>query len=254
MPSRKKAQGKARKAAKAEISAEATRKKEVLETQLQRLLPIEKYESCLRGYDQDYVCAEFVKHFMEIVGQIPMEGNPHGVATEVSRKKYPLMWQNEHKLVTIKMLLLAMGTNCVLSGDIDLARQCASCAHFFKIFVEDIFHEGRAMMMGADKNTELFLSDEHTLVRYLQKHIPCSCLDNKYEEVKGVKKMGFCSFPHCKIPDRMAERSTMLYCTRCRQTNYCSRECQESHWRAGHKEDCDDLRKQRKAYKSSRKS
>jgi hypothetical protein len=37
MPSRKKAQGKARKAAKADVEAEATRKKEALDAQLQRL-------------------------------------------------------------------------------------------------------------------------------------------------------------------------------------------------------------------------
>mmetsp|Transcript_1875 Transcript_1875/g.2958 ORF Transcript_1875/g.2958 Transcript_1875/m.2958 type:complete len:148 (+) Transcript_1875:330-773(+) len=147
-----------------------------------------------------------------------------------------------------------MGTNCVLSGDIDLARQCASCANYFKFIIENFFHEGRGMQVGVNKTTELFLSDEHTLVRYLQKHIFCSCLDDKYVEVKGVKKMGFCNNPYCTIPDRRAVRSSMLYCTRCRQLNYCSRECQEGHWRAGHKEECEIQRMERKAYKSRKKS
>lgn len=49
---------------------------------------------CTHGYNPQHICAEFVKHFLQIVGQVPIEGNPHGVATEVSRKKYPQVWQD----------------------------------------------------------------------------------------------------------------------------------------------------------------
>ena len=103
--------------------------------------------------------------------------------------------------------------------------------------------------VGIDKIKELFVADEHTLVRYIQKHIPCSCLDAKYEEVRGVKKIGLCSNPQCKIPDHVAERSTMLCCTRCRRVNYCSAECQEVNW-PWHKEFCEAMRREKKAYKS----
>mmetsp|Transcript_4929 Transcript_4929/g.7206 ORF Transcript_4929/g.7206 Transcript_4929/m.7206 type:complete len:258 (-) Transcript_4929:161-934(-) len=253
MPSRKKTQGKARKAAKAEIAAEATRKKEVLDAHLQRL-QLQDTDSCVHGYEPPVeAAAEFVKHFLHIFGQVPIEGNPHGVATAASREKYPEVWTSDGKMTVIKSLFLAVGTNCIVSGDIDLARQCASCANYFKSFIEDIFQQSRPLSLEVDKNIELFMADEHTLVRYFQKHIPCPCLDGKYKEVKRVKKLGFCSNPQCKIPDRMAERSAMLYCQRCRQANYCSRECQEDHWRAGHKERCEEMRNERKAYKSSQK-
>lgn len=41
----------------------------------------------------------------------------------------------------------------------------------------------------------------------------------------------------CKLPNRMASKSTMVYCTKCRLVNYCSRECQEADW-PGHKPTC----------------
>jgi len=158
-------------------------------------------------------------------------------------------------MTVIKSLFLAVGTNCILCGDIELARQCASCANYFKAFIEDIFQQSRSMSLETDKNIELSMADEHTLVRYFQKHIPCTCLDGKYKEVKSVKKLGWCGNPQCKIPDRMAERSGMAFCDRCKRVNYCSRKCQKVHWRAGHKEQCEEMRDIRKAYeKSSQKS
>ena len=52
MPSRKKAQGRARKAAKAEVAAEAARKETDPVTQLNRLHMVEGYdnETCTHGY------------------------------------------------------------------------------------------------------------------------------------------------------------------------------------------------------------
>ena len=100
-----------------------------------------------------------------------------------------------------------------------------------------------------EKIRELYVSDDYTLVRYLQKRIRCSCLDAKYEEVKGIKKIGWCCNPDCKIPDRVTERSTMLYCTKCRSINYCSRECQKAHW-PPHKEQCEKVKREKKEYKN----
>jgi len=263
MPSRKKAQGKARKAAKADVEAEATRKKEALDAQLQRL-QLKDEASCMHGYEPDNVAAEFVKHFLHIVGQVPLQGNPLGTAMEASKTKYPQVLYNadynSSKLGMIKSLFLAVGTNCILSGDIDHARQCAGCANYFKMFIEDVYNTSLSAEIiggfGVDKDIELLSGDEKTLVRYFQKHIPCSsCLDEKFKEVKSVKKLGWCGNPQCKIPDRMAERSGMAFCDRCKRVNYCSRKCQKVHWRAGHKEQCEEMRDIRKAYeKSSQKS
>ena len=262
MPSRKKAQGKARKAAKAEVAAEAARKETDLVTQLNRLHMVEGYdyenETCTHGYETDKICGDFVKHFLDIVDQVPMNGKPHGAfiiydsAAEASREKFPKVWRSKRKLSKIDSLFLALGTNYTLSGDIERARQCAASAHYFREEIEVVIDD-RPIQMKVQKTAELFASDEHTLVRYLQKRIPCSCLDAKYQEVKGIKKIGFCCNGQCKIPDRITERSTMFYCTRCRFENYCSAECQKVQWHAGHKEECEKMRRERKAYKSSKK-
>ena len=84
---------------------------------------------------------------------------------------------------------------------------------------------------------ELCSCDLHTLVSFLRKRIPCKCMDEKYEEVKTLIKMGLCSNPDCSLPDRKAERNKILYCARCDQVGYCSRACQKAHWKE-HKEDC----------------
>lgn len=40
---------------------------------------------------------------------------------------------------------------------------------------------------------ELNNADEHTLVEYFATRIPCSCLDEKYEQVKSITKTGICA-------------------------------------------------------------
>ena len=166
------------------------------------------------------------------------------------------MYTRPDNVRTIDSLYLALATNCVLSGDMDLARQCATSATYFHAIFKtysDYFRFGRVasgIQMDFDKLRELDASDEHTLVRYIQKRIPCSCLDEKHEEVKGVKKIGLCCNPRCKIPDQMTERSSMMLCTRCRRVNYCSRECQEAHW-PRHKELCEMMRRERKESKTN---
>lgn len=248
MPSRKKAQGKARKAAKAEAARKIEAYEQACEVQLQRLR-LEDDNSCVHGCDKpDHITCDFMKEYLSVVATRRMVGSqcPYWVAFDVAAEKYPQMEADHSNTGNIESLLVALGTNCVLSGEIFLARKCAASAHYFRR-MSAIYREmsrcnrGEVSGVRADlemeKIMELYVSDEHTLVRYLQKRIPCSCLDAKYQEVKGIKKIGLCGNPKCKIPDRVAERSTMLYCTKCRKSNYCSRECQEADWPL-HKEKC----------------
>ena len=79
------------------------------------------------------------------------------------------------------------------------------------------------------KVVELLSADDHTVVQFFRKRIPCSCLDEKYKEVKSVKKMGLCRNPNCSLPDHgRVERSKMFSCARCGNVNYCSVECQRA--------------------------
>ena len=266
MPSRKKAQGKARKAAKAK-AAETTRKEDEktrkikafdqwYAAQLKRLR-LEDEESCMHGCDKpDYDICGFVKRYLQVVVLIPMEKCPWMVAYNIATKAYPEMMSHADNISAIDSIFVALATNCVLSGDMDLARRCASSASYFEMqgkFISDHLRLGRenlGLVTGIEKMRELGVSDEHTLVRYIQKRIPCSCLDEKYEEVKGIKKIGLCHGINCKNNGGVAERSTMMHCTRCRRAYYCSRECQEAHWPI-HKTICEKMCRERKESKTN---
>ena len=129
------------------------------------------------------------------------------------------------------------GTEFCLRGDYDDARDSATFARFFEQYIAVEVKRTQALYNPAKIN-ETYYSDVHTLVKFFRHRIPCSCLDEKYEEVKDVPKMGCCYNPECKLPNGMTERSNTKYCSRCRCATYCSRECQEVDW-SRHKAHCD---------------
>ena len=88
---------------------------------------------------------------------------------------------------------------------------------------------------------ELDGSDDHTLFSNYRKQISSSCLDEKYKEVKSVKKMGFCYNVSCSLPGRKVERSKMFRCTRFLHANYRSVECKKADWKR-HKKCCDEMK------------
>jgi hypothetical protein len=61
---------------------------------------------------------------------------------------------------------------------------------------------------------ELFGSDDHTLVSFVRNRIPCRCLEDKYNQVKSMPKMGRCCNIECALPDRI--KAEMFRCTQCR--------------------------------------
>lgn len=93
----------------------------------------------------------------------------------------------------------------------------------------------------------------HTLVQFLRKRIPCSCLKQKRKEVKSVVKMGRCCHRQCALPDRMAVKNTMVYCTKCKLANYCSRQCQEADWKM-HKQLCEGIQAQQAEFAMKQKA
>ncbi|XP_078618474.1 uncharacterized protein LOC144886021 isoform X2 [Branchiostoma floridae x Branchiostoma japonicum] len=58
-------------------------------------------------------------------------------------------------------------------------------------------------------------------------------------KVKQLQRCGFCN--RQELPEAKFQK-----CGRCRKTRYCSKECQQQHWRGGHKEECEE-RKTEKA-------
>jgi hypothetical protein len=166
----------------------------------------------------------------------------------VTKGKYPQVWNDPAKLELVKSYVFNTATAFVLDGDVDSAREDAAFASFLQEYISVELRKTKATC-DEGKAFELYCADENTLVKYLRKNIPCSCLDEKYKQVKTITKMGVCRNPQCSLPDMTVERKKMLYCTRCRKVNYCSPECQEADW-PQHKKRCNKDVEKRASFNS----
>ena len=77
--------------------------------------------------------------------------------------------------------------------------------------------KGDTAMMAQD----LVDGGEREVTKFFRKRIACSCLDDKWKQVKRQPKLGACM--HCNQQNR---RSELMLCTRCRAGQYCSKDCQ----------------------------
>ena len=256
MVSRKKAAGKARKAAKAKARKEAEEKERNNQTandqEALALLDAMRQWPCTHGADYLFsdsfnnICLPFVTAFASIVENF--EGGISSdfvlsdcltTACNETMDEFAEVWRDCTKIEMVISYCLAFGMQYILDGDGDYndARGCAVTARYLEQYVLVRFKRSQAMIHWI-KLFEMRRSDMHTLVKFFRHRIPCSCLDEKYEEVKDIVKMGMCFNPQCTLPNRMTERSKTMYCSRCRNAVYCSRECQISDW-TNHKPDCD---------------
>lgn len=210
--------------------------------------------NCKHGYNpsspsQDRSCEAYVQIFttsydaaMRSCGG-DILGSIKSASDEIS-KQY--LGEKDVDAACIKSWCLSKGTKFILDGNFLYAHITAMLAKFFEgiIVTLDNAKIGRFMLpipiervVDHSKMMELLLADEHTLVQFFRKQIPCSCLDEKYEEVKSIPKRGICSRRGCPLPNNVAVRKKMVYCAECRVVNYCSRECQVADW-PQHKGDC----------------
>ena len=263
--SRKKAKGKARKAVKAkkeeekdvhDVSAAAAaqqRRREqeqegALEAQIQmqRLLIDSLPSPCKHGFDpfpEGDVCGRFVRLYLEtLFAGIGNKIEAILEAVDAVDKKYPEVLYDSSKMKHILSYFLLGGTDHILNGHDGAARTTAAVIIMFDEFIAFSVHKTRSGV-HLQKLMEILIADDHTLVSFFRKRIKCSCLDKKHQEVKSIKKMGYCNNDKCPLPGGKVERSKMLYCTRCSVAYYCSRDCQEADWR-GHKKFCNERAEQ----------
>lgn len=78
---------------------------------------------------------------------------------------------------------------------------------------------------GRGKVRDLLCGGERALTKFFRKRITCSCLDDKYVEVKPLPRTGTCSW--CKARMKLKE---LKICSGCNVCHYCSRECQVEAW------------------------
>ena len=253
MPSRKKAKGKARRAAKeakreeesqAMVAAANQRQKTSLKAQMQRLeINVFTPKECNHGLlpsssSEKKRCFEFIRTFIAAYatsGDDMYES--FTAAHEAVKEEYYDVYSSSSKLEAVVSMLLYNGAQFVLDGDNDTACLYALLACYFEEWISAQVRKSKAFFSWI-KVCELDVADDHTLLQCLRRRIPCGCLNKKYEEVKSVKKMGCCFNPSCSLPEGKVERSKMFYCTRCCNANYCSIECQKADWKR-HRVDCD---------------
>ena len=262
MPSRKKAKGKARKAAKeakakeeesqavVEVAADQ-RQKEPLETQMQQLaIDNVTSQQCQHGYpllstDEKKICDDFLRAFIAAFNTQEDLGRRFTTALHFTMVEYDDVYSS--KLDTVVSMLVAGGTLCILGGDNSKAKAYAAFACYFEEWMAVCLRKNKAIIKTI-KVAELYSADDHTLVSYYKKRISCGCLDEIYKEVKSVKKMGLCFNPNCS-QGREIERSKMFSCTHCNEANYCSVECQKVDWKT-HREECGTTAETKAAFKS----
>lgn len=187
---------------------------------------------------QRVLCYEFVKTFGTVHDEAMArneDGFVHGIrATEV---KHPEAWNDILCIESIICYCLCTGTDHLLREEYSGARLYATLARYLQEVIA--VHGNIQNDIYWTKVFELSGADEHTLVKFFRRRIPCSCLNEKYKEVKHVTKLGICYNPACSLPDRKTERCKLRHCTRCRQANYCSIECQKADWKS-HRKTCVD--------------
>ncbi len=264
MPSKKKARGRARKAAKEAKAAEEEAKTVVvknqdgsLEAQMQRLTinnllrESDTVQKCRHGFEleghEERLCVEFVEVFRRGYHESFLAG-ANDIAscliegTNATKGRFLAWWNDVAKLEdVVSWCLVACGAQrCILGGNNLSAQIDASFACYFEQRIAFNMKK-TAPMINCHSIGELQMSDINTLVNYFRKRIPCKCLDKRYKEVKSVIKMGRCCNPTCSLLDRQVERKKMFCCMGCSDTYYCSPECQKAHWKSDHKKICKQL-------------
>ena len=258
---RKRNQGKARKAAKAKAREEAERRGDdhqtadsseefpsAVEMRCQ-LIPIglNKECGCTHGFNPvgqvKYMSFDFITTFHSaFIDGLRCGGRTLSEclvdARSATWEEFADVWNDSAKLEAALSHLLSGGTASILEGNYNILRETAVIARFFEEMIAVDLKETQALP-NWPKIGDVYYADMHTLVKFFRHRIPCSCLDEKYKEVKHITKMGLCCNPRCPIPQGEVERSKTKYCGRCYCATYCSRECQEAHW-IDHKPGCDN--------------
>ncbi len=157
-------------------------------------------------------------------------------AYEATKVKWAKVWNDPDMIQEVITKLVSCGTSSILERKYSFARPGAFYTSFFEQWrAATICKTHPTLNWG--KLAELLYGDKHTLVSFFRKRIPCKCLDKRYKEVKSIVKTGRCCNQSCTLPNKKVERSKLLCCERCRSVYYCSSECQKAAWPL-HKKEC----------------
>jgi hypothetical protein len=186
-------------------------------------------------------CQDFAEAFvMGLVRTYKNEStlqDAFNAAVDATKGEYVDVWQDSVRIEKIISYFLARGTRNILTGNINDARIDAMYACYFEEEVVTRLNNSSAHQLSSSSHShhshrsyysrsdsggttnssgshhsrriaELRHADEHVLINFFRRRIPCSCLDERYRQIRSKVK-----------------RSAMLYCTHCYEPYYCSHEC-----------------------------
>ena len=150
------------------------------------------------------------------------------------------VWDTTSYRLTTMHMLLGFGTNFLLGNTIveNLIFQVAIAVIALEHYdgTRDIESALFCSRVAAIKQRNLIYSGSSTrrdLLKFFRKRTTCSCLKEIHLEArKTLLKMSKCKY--CK---EMNPRVSLMVCSRCRVSQYCSRECQIADW-PWHEVDC----------------
>ena len=188
----------------------------------------------------------FMDHF---ILNLELEGmwSAHRIMTNLF-ETHRLIWNNESYRRLALNILIRMGTNMLLREEECEISWPVGIAHC--IFILELYNgTGSIHPVLNDpvllaKRTELSVTSSirRDVLKFYRKRTTCKCLKKMHLEArKTIPKMGFCW--GC---DKEMERVALSVCGRCMVQQYCSRECQVSHW-SSHEALCNTTRKQVRA-------
>ena len=157
-----------------------------------------------------------------------------------SMKQHLDVWDNDEYRSMITNILISIGVYWLLYPDVGMSvEDLASIIlivenydttydYYTTIHCRDVAVKNRDHRSGA-------ISDKRDLLKFFRKRIDCKCLKKMHLEArKSFPKLGYCY--NCEIEK---ERALLMVCSRCRISQYCSKECQVAA-SSEHRKYCDE--------------
>ena len=193
-------------------------------------------------FPRGHVCGRFVRSFLREFTSIDKNNLIFDHAffknARQATKNWEVVMMNPDLVQQVVSYFLAEGAGAILEEKDDRARQSRMFTIMFENY-RNVMTCNTEVQRKCNKIGELSSEscDEHTLVSFFRKRIPCKCLNKRYKQVKSIVKMGSCCNPGCPLPDGKTEYSKLMHCEQCLSVHYCSIECQKANWQS-HKEFC----------------
>ncbi len=200
---RKRNQGKARKAAKAKAKQEAEERENnqtIDERQQPGAAQVQRMQSgnittkCQHGISvpETDISFRFIIAFYESFhaargDNLSISDSLEAAVNATTNEFFAEVWSNSTKMEVAMSLFLREGTQEILDGKYGAARETAIFAMYLEQQSAFFLHHTQALVRW-NKIEEMHYADQHTLVKFFQRRLPCSCLDEKYVEVKNITK------------------------------------------------------------------